>query len=116
MNENDQLQRALAYYRSMRFSPAEDLFKRVLAAEPDNAVALYHLGVIGILADRLGEAIAFLERAIASAPDQPTHFNSLGQAQTLLGRNAEAHASFDQARSCPAEWCKSVALYAAPGG
>ena len=108
MNENDQLQRALAYYRSMRFSPAEDLFKRVLAAEPDNAVALYHLGVIGILADRLGEAIAFLERAIASAPDQPTHFNNLGQAQTLLGRNAEAHASFDQALALRPDYAEAL--------
>jgi tetratricopeptide (TPR) repeat protein len=76
---------------------ATSRFQKVLQSEPDHALALYHLAVIGCQQGRFAEGIDLARRSLASDPRQPRAYNILGMAMSRLGRHEEALAAFDNA-------------------
>jgi tetratricopeptide (TPR) repeat protein len=69
---------------------ADELCRRVLAAEPDNAEAAHALGIIAHQSGKLPEAIDHLRRAIAIKPDVALYHANLGEMCRLAGRTDEA--------------------------
>ena len=86
---------------------AHDLFKRALVLDPDTAVALVGLAVVGVFASLsatpaeratlLTEAEASAKRALALAPNFAQAHLILGNVFTFTNRGMEAIAEFEQA-------------------
>jgi len=77
---------ASMYERQKKFDQAEETFKKVLANDPNNAVALNYLGYM--LADRglrLEEAVNYIKKAVQLDPQNGAYLDSLGWAYYKLG-------------------------------
>jgi tetratricopeptide (TPR) repeat protein len=75
------------YEREKKYDRAEEMFKKVLAADPNNAVTLNYLGYM--LADRgvrLEEALGYVKKAIQLEPQNGAYLDSLGWAYFKLGK------------------------------
>src|SRR6478735_1272572 len=58
-------------FQTGEFAQAGEQYARIAAARPDDYAAILHLGRIALLSNRLDDARAWLERAIALRPDDP---------------------------------------------
>ena len=77
---------AAMYERQKKYDLAEDTFKKVLANDPNNAVALNYLGYM--LADRglrLEEALGYIKKAVQLDPQNGAYLDSLGWAYFKMG-------------------------------
>lgn len=84
--------------RQKKYEPAEEMFRRVLAADPQNATALNYLGYM--LADRgvkLEEALNFIKKAVDLDPANGAYLDSLGWAYFKLGKYDMAEESLIKA-------------------
>jgi tetratricopeptide (TPR) repeat protein len=87
---------ALQLHRAGQTRQAEEICRRILKEEPQNAQALHLLGVLAQQAGRNDEALALLRRAIALCPDDADFHYNLGVVRQLLGRHHEAMASYHE--------------------
>ena len=74
------------FERQKKYDQAEEMFKKVLAEDPQNAAALNYLGYM--LADRgvrVEEALGYIKRAVALEPQNGAYLDSLGWAYFKLG-------------------------------
>ncbi len=78
---------------------AETIYRDVLAAQPDNALALHFLGVIHYQRDEIAAALPLLERAAAAQPAEAEFHNNLGLALAAADRESEAIAEYRAALS-----------------
>lgn len=69
----------------------------ILRDEPDEARALYMLGVVHVRAEHHAEALAVFERVAKLSPRKPQVWNALGQALHELFKPAEAREAFKKA-------------------
>ncbi len=79
--------RGSTYERQKRYEPAEEMFRKVLGGDPQNATALNYLGYM--LADRgikLEEALAMIKKAVDLDPANGAYLDSLGWAYFRLGK------------------------------
>jgi tetratricopeptide (TPR) repeat protein len=77
---------ASMYERQKKYDQAEDTFKKVIANDPNNAVALNYLGYM--LADRglrLDEALGYIKKAVQLDPQNGAYLDSLGWAYYKMG-------------------------------
>jgi Tfp pilus assembly protein PilF len=77
---------------------AEEMFRKALAIEPNDALVLNYYGYM--LADRgvrLDEAIAMIHRAVVADPTNGAYLDSLGWAYFKQGKLAEAQQYLEQA-------------------
>jgi tetratricopeptide (TPR) repeat protein len=72
---------------------ADDLTRRAVATEPDNAEAEHMLGIIAHQSGKLAEAIEHVRRAAALKPEVALYHANLGEMCRLAGRIDEAIAS-----------------------
>jgi len=79
--------RGSTYERQKKYEQAEEMFRKVLVSDPQNATALNYLGYM--LADRstkLDEALNFIKKAVALEPANGAYLDSLGWAYFRLGK------------------------------
>jgi tetratricopeptide (TPR) repeat protein len=79
--------RGSTYERQKKYEPAEEMFRKVLGGDPQNATALNYLGYM--LADRgvkLDEALGFIKKAVDLDPANGAYLDSLGWAYFRLGK------------------------------
>ena len=88
---------ALQHHQAGRLQPAEQLYRQILAQQPQHAEALHLLGVIANQTGHSGEAVNLIGQAIALNPRFPAALNNLGIALQDLGRVDEAIAAHRQA-------------------
>ena len=69
---------------------AETLYRQVLAARPDHAGALHHLGLIAHQAGRHDLAVEWIRGAIRLDPENPTAYANLGEVCRAAGLYDEA--------------------------
>jgi len=73
--------------RQKKFDQAEEMFRKVLATDPQNAMTLNYLGYM--LADRgvkLEEALTLIKKAVDLDPSNGAYLDSLGWAYFRLGK------------------------------
>ncbi|MEO1295946.1 MAG: sulfotransferase, partial [Cyanobacteria bacterium J06636_16] len=80
-----------------RVSDAEQVYQRVLAAEPDHAAALHLLGTVALYQQDFDAAINRINQAIARSPKQAMFHHNLGAALRAVGRFDEAQEHYWQA-------------------
>jgi len=79
--------RGSMYERQKKYDQAEEMFRKVLSTDPDNATALNYLGYM--LADRgvkLEEALNYIKKAVNLDPANGAYLDSLGWAYFRLGK------------------------------
>jgi tetratricopeptide (TPR) repeat protein len=88
---------AIQHHREGRLQAAEEIYRRILAAEPDQPDAIHLLGVIASQAGKHDLAVEQILRAIGLNGNVPAFHNNLGEAYRALRRVSEAVASFRRA-------------------
>lgn len=82
----DYFLRGSYFERQKKYEPAEEMFRKVLASDPRNAMALNYLGYM--LADRgtrLDEAVNLIKKAVQEEPQNYAYLDSLGWAYFKTG-------------------------------
>lgn len=87
----------LALHRQGKLREAEALYRRALAAQPQDFGTLNMLGVLKAQTGAPAEALVFLERALAINPNHAGALVNYGNALWLAGRAREAVAAYDRA-------------------
>ncbi|MBI4184612.1 MAG: tetratricopeptide repeat protein [Proteobacteria bacterium] len=114
-DSRSRLARAIEHHQKGRLAEAEADYRAVLAAEPANASALHHLGILVHQRGDNAEATRLIERAVASAPDNTEFRVNLGLVELARGRPSEAVATLREAvardpKSAPALFHLGMAL------
>lgn len=91
------LAKALKHHQDGGLNRARRMYRRILAAEPDNADALHMLGVASLQVGRLDEAEKQLRQAIQLAPGRAEFHNDLGETLTARHQYPEAQKCFEEA-------------------
>ena len=88
---------AVGHHQAGRLQAAEQIYRQVLAADPNQPDA-WHL--LGIIADQVGKhaaAVEHIAHAIRLAGDQAVFHQSLGDAYLALGRTVDAVSCYQRA-------------------
>jgi protein O-GlcNAc transferase len=84
------LESAVQQQRAGDLGNAEALYGQILLADPGHVQALFQLGNLYQMQNRLKESVAVLTRAVQLRPDFAHAFNSLGVALARLGDHSAA--------------------------
>lgn len=79
--------RGSSFERQKKYEQAEEMFRKVLGSDPQNAMTLNYLGYM--LADRgvkLEEALGLIKKAVELEPSNGAYMDSLGWAYFRLGK------------------------------
>jgi protein O-GlcNAc transferase len=109
------LETATERHRAGNLAEARRLYQHILAEMPTHAVALFRGGLLELQDGRPEAALALIEQAVASAPDEPRHHFGLGQTLQALRRYEEAAAAYRRVlqadpRSADAHFALGTAL------
>jgi predicted O-linked N-acetylglucosamine transferase (SPINDLY family) len=85
------------HHQAGRLPAAEQVYRHILAAEPNHVDALHLLGVLASQMGNHAEAVEHIRRAIALAGTEAPFHSNLGNALQALGRLDEAVASYRRA-------------------
>jgi tetratricopeptide (TPR) repeat protein len=96
--ETDELlSRAIAFHRAGMLTEAEELYRKVLAADPEHFDSLHLLGVLAYQRGNYSDAVRQIDTALRLNPDVADAYNNRGNALKKMGRFEEARASYDRA-------------------
>src|SRR3954453_13210157 len=88
---------AVQHHLAGRLQQAEQLYRQILQAVPDQPETLHMLGCLAYSAGRADAAVELIGRATSLKPGISGAWNNLGEAQRALGQWAEAEASYRRA-------------------
>jgi Flp pilus assembly protein TadD len=88
---------ALRHQQAGRLRDAEQLYRQVLARQPEHAIAIHNLGVIALQVGHYDVAMELLRRFIAVNPNDPEAHSNLGIALKNKGQLDAAIAAFRRA-------------------
>jgi predicted O-linked N-acetylglucosamine transferase (SPINDLY family) len=88
---------ALQYHQAGRLQEAEQIYRQILAQQPNHGDALHHLGIIAHQVGRIDIAVDLIRRAIALNPNWPEAQNNLGNVLKDGGQLDQAIAAYRQA-------------------
>ncbi len=94
----DYFLRGSYYERQKKYDPAEEMFRKVLASDPRNAMALNYLGYM--LADRgvrLDEGLNYIKKAVQQEPQNGAYLDSLGWVYYKMGNYEMSEATLRKA-------------------
>lgn len=91
------LQRAVRCHQAGDLRTAEQIYRQVLTAQPQQADALHLLGVIARQRGDCPLAADYIARAIEQDGSQPAFHNNLGEALRAMGKASEAAACYRRA-------------------
>jgi predicted O-linked N-acetylglucosamine transferase (SPINDLY family) len=94
---SEAFQIAFQHHVAGRLAAAEDIYRRILAAEPSHADSLHLLGVLAYQTGQPAAAAERIQQAIALRPDVASYYSNLGEAYRALGKNDEARSSYIRA-------------------
>ena len=88
---------AIQHHQAGRLQAAEQIYRQILAVEPNHADAIHLFGVIAYQAGKLDQAIRCYRRALELKPDYAAACNNLGNALRDQGKLDEAVACYRRA-------------------
>jgi Flp pilus assembly protein TadD/peroxiredoxin len=86
----------VAFFQHGFLDQAEQSFKQVIAAKPDDPEAYYNLGTLYLQRNSPQEAQQYLEQTVKLSPNYPEAWNNLGMIAAQAGNNDEAIRNFQQ--------------------
>ncbi|MBF0358895.1 MAG: tetratricopeptide repeat protein [Magnetococcales bacterium] len=97
LNSEEALHRGISCHQSARFNEALQWYKKSIAINPKNAVALSNMGAILRNQGELAEAVVSYQKAITIKPDFADAYSNLGNTLKDQGKLDEAVASIQKA-------------------
>lgn len=91
------LDTALSWHGQGRLQEAEELYRQILAVDPNHADSLHLLGMIAFQSDDCETAATLIRRAIAINPRAASYHSNLGNVLRQQGHARDAAASYLQA-------------------
>lgn len=91
---DEALRNAIAAHNAGRLTEAEVGYSRVLRKHPDDARALYGLGLLSYHSGASDKGIEYLMRSLESAPNHGRAWVTLGSMYSETGKPAEAKAAY----------------------
>jgi len=88
---------AIRHHQAGRLQAAEQLYRRILAAQPNQPEAIHFLGVMAHQAGKHAVAVEYIERAIALNGTEAAFHNNLGEVYRALRRLPDAVACYRRA-------------------
>ena len=98
---------ALQHHQAGRLAQAEQLYRRILAVQPDHDESLHLLGVIGCQCGRADLAVGLIERAVALRGSVAAYHYNLGLACQMLGRLDDAAQAFERALALQPDYAEA---------
>src|SRR5687768_2184964 len=93
----DALRIAVGLHQDHEYEPAETIYRRVLAVEPEQPDALHFLGVLLHERGKTEAGIPLIQAALERVPDHADAHSNLGNLYRAAGRYADAGAQFQKA-------------------
>ncbi len=87
----------LAHHRRGQLQQAEQVYRRILQADPRNAGALHLLGLVALQVGRHDAAVQLISDAIRLDGRRAVYHANLGEAYRALGRMDQARTCYEQA-------------------
>jgi tetratricopeptide (TPR) repeat protein len=87
---------AVAFFQRGLFGQAEESFKQVITAKPDDPEAYYDLGTLYLQRNSLPEAEHYLRQAVTLRSNYPQAWNNLGMLAAQTGQSDEAIRNFQE--------------------
>jgi tetratricopeptide (TPR) repeat protein/peroxiredoxin len=97
--ERNDFSYGVALYQHGFLDQADESFRQVVAAKPENANAYYNLGTLNLRRNRPDEAKTYLEKTVQLRPDFAEAWNNLGMLAAQQGKADEAIADFQRSIS-----------------
>ena len=91
------LAQARRLHREGQLGEAEQLYRRILQVQPENAEANHLLGMLAYQVGRFADAAKLISMAILADASQPPFYNNLGLAMQAQGNNEQAILLYRQA-------------------
>jgi Flp pilus assembly protein TadD/peroxiredoxin len=86
----------VAMFQHGYLQQAEESFRQVVAAKPDDAEGYYNLGTLSLRRNDFEQARQYLNQTLKLKPNYPEAWNNLGMMDAQQGRAAEAIQDFQQ--------------------
>lgn len=84
------IQQALQHYSARQFAQAEQIYRHILASNPNHPDALGMLGVLALMARHLDQAEKLIRRSLEIDPHCESMLSNLGIVYRQMGRMSEA--------------------------
>lgn len=97
--------------RLKRFDEAEDICRREIAADPNNAAGYRHMAAVMSLSDRKFEALSYKDKVVALSPDVSVSYYSRADLLYDLGDYAAAIRDFTRAAELDYDRCLGSVTY-----
>ena len=94
---SERLAIAAQHHQAGRLEDAEEIYRQILAVQPEHADALHLLGVIALQVGQHKAAAEYVERAIRLKGDVAFFHSNLGDVYRKLGKFPEAVACYRRA-------------------
>jgi tetratricopeptide (TPR) repeat protein len=94
---SEALAAAMQHHQAGRLQAAEQIYRQILAVEPNQAGAWHLLGLLAYQAGRHEVAVEYIARAITLKDTEPAFHSNLGEAYRALRRIPEAVACYRRA-------------------
>ena len=91
------LEQAIQLHQGDDLSKAEDIYREVLEANPDNSTALHLLGTIAFQSGFNDKALVLIGKALKITPHYPEALNNMGNVFSEMGRLGDALLCFQEA-------------------
>ncbi len=98
---------AVQHHQGGRLQAAEQIYRQILAVEPNHAVAIHFLGAIAYQAGKPDEAVACYRRALELWPEFAEAHGNLGMALKAQGELDEAIACYRRALEMKADFAEA---------
>lgn len=101
------LQQAIRHHQAGRLDQAEELYRQILQADPDQPDALHLVGVIAYQRGKLEEAADWIRKAIAINPNAAPFHCNLGEVCRTMGRLDQAVAHLKAAIALKSDYAEA---------
>lgn len=90
-------QTGLDYHQKGDYDKASELYREVLALNPNHSDAVHFLGMVYFVQGNLEESLKYVERSIQMKGDTPVYYNNYGAVLKEAGKSEEAKIAFEKA-------------------
>ena len=97
MTLDDAMRLAIQHHQAGRLDKAEELYRQILAAAPNNPFVLHLLGVIAFQSGKLDASLDLIKKAISINPGQAYFHANLGNTLIRMGRTDDAMEAYKSA-------------------
>jgi predicted TPR repeat methyltransferase len=107
INIEQSLRVALGHHQAGRLKDAGEIYRQILAANPQQCDALRLMGMIARQEGRAEEAVGWIRRSVASDPNRAEGHHNLGDALRSAGKRDEAIGEYRKAIALQPGWAEA---------